>query len=69
VDNLTYQYTNNKGTKYYLHEKQVTLRGSGKQQRIFFFAKDVRDGALDEVPTGYEVVENKRTGLPVLRRG
>ena len=47
---------------------EVTLRGSGKKQRIFFFAKDVRAGSLDAVPAGYEVVENKRTGLPVLRR-
>ena len=66
---LAYQYTNNKGTNYYLHEREVTLRGSGKKQRIFFFARDVRNGALEQVPDGYEVVENKRTGLPVLRRG
>ena len=66
---LAYQYTNNKGNQYYLHGMEVTLRGSGKKQRIFFFAKDVRAGSLDAVPAGYEVVENKRTGLPVLRRG
>lgn len=66
---MAYKHTNKKGTDYYLHQRDVTLRGSGKTQRIFFFAKDVRDGALDSVPTGYIVVENDRTGLPILKRG
>ena len=66
---LAYQHTNAKGTKYYLHSQEVKLRGSGKQQRIFFFAKSERAGSLDQVPAGYIVIENKRTGLPVLKRG
>jgi len=45
----------------------VTLRG-GKQQRIYFFARDVRAGSLDAVPAGYEVMETKRTGMPVLKK-
>lgn len=55
------------GETYYLHSRNVTLRG-GRQQNIFFFARDVRDGALDEIPAGYEVMENSRTGLPMLRK-
>jgi len=37
-------------------------------QRIYFFARDVRDGAVDVLPAGYIVVENLRTGLPVLKK-
>lgn len=56
------------GETYYLHSRVVTLRG-GRQQTIYFFARDVRDGSLDAVPSGYVVVENSRTGLPMLKRG
>ena len=64
---MAYSYTNSKGVTYYLHFKDVTLRG-GKEQRIYFFARDVREGSLDEVPEGYEVMETKRTGMPVLKK-
>lgn len=63
---MAYSYVNAKGVTYYLHSKAVTLRG-GKQQTIYYFARDVRDGALDEVPEGKEVMETKRTGMPVLK--
>lgn len=63
-----YSFTNSKGVLYYLHSKMVTLRG-GKQQRIFFFAKDVRpDDAVKELPEGYGVSENLRNGFPVLKK-
>ena len=55
------------GQTYYLHSKDVILRG-GRQQTIFFFAREVKDGAQDELPAGYEVMENSRTGLPMLRK-
>lgn len=66
---MAYQFTNSKGTTYYLHSKEVNLRGSGRNQVIYFFAKDVRpDTELDQLPEGYQVVENQRTGLPVLKK-
>ena len=64
---MAYSYTNSKGQTYYLHMKDVTLK-NGHQQTIYFFARDVRDGALDSVPGGYEVVETERTGMPVLKK-
>jgi len=64
---MAYSYTNSKGATYYLHYKDVTLRG-GRNQRIYFFAREVRNNALDEVPAGYKVVETKRTGMPVLKK-
>ena len=35
---MAYKHTNSKGTTYYLHKTDVTLRG-GKTQTIYFFAK------------------------------
>jgi len=65
---MAYSHKNSKGQIYYLHMKDVKLRGSGKVQRIYFFARDIRKESLEEVPTGYKVVENKKTGLPVLKK-
>lgn len=64
---MAYSYTNSKGVTYYLHYKDVTLRG-GRKQRIYYFARDERDGSLDSVPAGYKVVETQRTGMPVLKK-
>lgn len=63
---MAYAYTNSKGVTYYLHSKETTLR-NGRQQTLYFFAKTVKEGALDAVPEGYEVVES-RNGLPILKR-
>ncbi len=64
---MAFSYTNSKGHTYYLHGKKVTLK-NGRQQQIYYFARDVRPEALDEVPAGYEVIETKRTGMPVLKK-
>ena len=65
---MAYAHTNSKGQTYFLHSKAVTLRG-GRKQTIFYFARDERkENALEEVPEGYTVVENKKTGLPMLKR-
>jgi hypothetical protein len=44
----------------------TTLKG-GRQQTIYFFAKTIKDGAIDAVPEGYMVSETKN-GLPVLKK-
>ena len=64
---MAYSYTNKKDVTYYLHKKDVTLRG-GRQQTIYYFAREVRDGAIDAVPAGYQVMETERTGMPVLKK-
>jgi hypothetical protein len=64
---MAYSQTNTKGQQYFLHMKDVTLKG-GRLQRIYFFARDVRDGAIDALPDGYISVENPRTGLLVLKK-
>ena len=67
ADVNAFAYTNSKGQTYYLHTREVTLK-NGRVQRIYFFARDIRDGALEAVPAGYEVIETKRTGMPVLKK-
>ena len=55
------------GKTYHLHTKEVKLRGNRKQ-RIYYFAGKKGVGSIDDLPVGYEVTENKRTGLPMLRK-
>lgn len=62
-----FSYTNKKGQTYFLHTREVTLK-NGRVQRIYFFARDVREGVLAELPAGYQVVETERTGMPVLKK-
>lgn len=65
---MAFSVVSNKSQKtYYLHSREVTLKGDRKQ-RIFFFAGEVKEGALDALPEGYETMENPRTGLPMLRK-
>lgn len=64
---MAFSFTNSKNKTYYLHKKDTTLK-NGRQQTIYFFAKEVKDeGALDAVPDGYMVSES-RNGLPVLKK-
>ena len=65
---MAYEFKNKKGVTYYLHSREVELRG-GKKQTIYYFARDVRPGALEAVPAGYKVVETAKTGMPILKKG
>jgi len=40
----------------------------GRKQTIYYFARDVRPGALDAVPAGYIVQETTKTGMPILKK-
>lgn len=64
---MAFHHTNSKGQTYILHSRHVKLRG-GRDQVIFFFGREEKEGALDAVPAGYMVIENKKTGLPMLKR-
>ena len=54
------------GTTYYLHSKETASRGG--KRRLFFFSKEIKDGALDSLPDGFTVTESAQTGLPLLKR-
>lgn len=63
---MAYSFINSKGVTYYLHTKRQQA-ASGKERVLFFFSKEIKEGVLEAVPTGYTVVEMK-TGLPVLKK-
>ncbi len=63
---MAFEYTNSKGTKYYLHGRTTPLK-SGKERTLYFFSKEKKEGVLDKVPAGYEVSESPN-GLPVLKK-
>jgi hypothetical protein len=63
---MAFSFENSKGRTYFLHKRDTTLK-NGRTQTIYFFAKEVKDGAIDAVPAGYQVAESKN-GLPVLKK-
>lgn len=69
ADVAAYTHTNSRGVTYFLHKKDVVLRG-GKEQTIYFFTKDDKGakGEPAELPTGYEVTENDRNGFLTIRK-
>ncbi len=64
---MAFEFKNSRGSTYYLHHKNVTLKG-GRKQIIYFFAKEIKPGALDAVPEAYKVIETPRTGMPILKK-
>jgi hypothetical protein len=63
---MAFSYENKRGTTYYLHGRETVLK-NGTKRTIYFFAKEPKDGALDAVPKGYQVMETSN-GLPVLKK-
>lgn len=53
---MGYEHENSRGQKYSLHQR-------GK---LFFFSKKSEESI--GLPPGFDVVENQRTGLPMLKR-
>jgi hypothetical protein len=55
------------GKTYYLHARQQQLKG-GREVTLYYFGGEAKAGAIDAIPDGMEVMENERTGLPMLRK-
>lgn len=53
---------------YTLHAREVRLKGGHKQVVYFFSRRTPKSGFPVELPEGYDVVTNKRSGLPYLRK-
>jgi len=53
---LGYSHTNSRNQKYFLHNRE----------KLFFFSKK-EEGCVD-LPAGFQVVENHKTGLPMVKR-
>ncbi|MCL5795405.1 MAG: hypothetical protein M1338_03535 [Patescibacteria group bacterium] len=63
-----YFFTSTKtGENYYLHFDEVTLN-DGTTKKIYYFSKEAGGENACDLPEGYTVEENPRTGLPMLRR-
>lgn len=59
----TFSYTNRHGETYYLHEGTTK---TGKPR--YFFAKTIRERALDNMPEGFEVAESVNAVVSVRRK-
>ena len=55
-------FKNKKGKKFWLH-----MKTKGKST-IYYFSKDPKN-AVRDIPKGYIVYEEPRTGLPFLKKG
>ncbi|MBP7949846.1 MAG: hypothetical protein KA004_09345 [Verrucomicrobiales bacterium] len=55
------------GKEYFLHLK-AQKRADGGVTNLYFFAGEKKEGVLDALPAGYKVIENERTGLPMLKK-
>ena len=53
---MAFTFKNSKGVTYILHGKD-RVTSTGKKTPLYFFAKEKKEGALDEVPAGYKVAE------------
>jgi YHS domain-containing protein len=59
-----YSVKNSKGVTYYLNQRE------GKNgAKLYYFSREVSENALADLPAGYVVMENSRTGLPMLKKG
>jgi hypothetical protein len=55
------------GKTYHLHHRRQPLKG-GQVVTLYYFAGVAGEGAIDSLPEGYEVSENAKTGLPLLKK-
>ena len=55
------------GKTYFLHSRKQKLKG-GQEVTLYYFGGEAKEGAIDAVPEGMEIMENERTGLPMLRK-
>ena len=53
---------------YTLYTRKVELNGGHVQQIYFFSKKTPKSGEPCDIPPGYKVGVNKRTGLPYLKK-
>lgn len=55
------------GKTFYLHVRKQALAG-GRTVTLYYFAGEPKQEAINALPAGYEVAENHKTGLPLLRK-
>ena len=55
------------GKTYFLHRRLQELKG-GQKVTLYYFGGEAKEGAIDALPDGYELSENSKTGLPLLKK-
>ena len=55
------------GKTYHLHERRQKLKG-GQEVTLYYFAGQPGEGVIDKITAGYELWENPKTGLPLLKK-
>lgn len=64
---MVYSQENSKGTKYYLHKQEVTLKHGGKSV-VYYFGRNLNlEFAVHDLPEGKEVHESARSSMLLLR--
>ena len=58
---MVYSHKNSRGQMYWLHTREG--RGGAK---LFFFSKNPEDAT--DLPSNFQVIENARTGLPMVKK-
>ena len=53
---------------YTLHAREIVLKRGHRQVIYFFSQRTPKSGVPVEMPEGYTLAVNKRTGLPYLRK-
>lgn len=65
---MAFEVTSKKsGKTYHLHARKQELKG-GQKVMLYYFAGVPGEAAIDALPEGYEVSENTKTGLPLLKK-
>ena len=59
--------SNKSGKTYFLHQRNQELKG-GQKVTLYYFGGEAKEGSIDALPNGYEVSENTKTGLPLLKK-
>ncbi len=62
---MAYSYINKRGQTYYLHQRKA---GKNRDGMVYFFAKEKKEGVMDKIPEGYNIMEVERTGMPMLKK-
>lgn len=55
------------GKRYFLHKRLQELK-DGHIRPAYFFATELKEGAIESLPDGFEVIEDDSTGLPMLKK-
>jgi hypothetical protein len=55
------------GKTYFLHRREQPVRGN-RITVLYYFGAEPGEGAIGAIPDNYELSENARTGLPLLKK-